>query len=126
MDEDKMALKVFEIGLLGDTTIGKSSIIRSYLGFEFKDDILYTKFFEKYETIITLENNERIKLTFFDTAGQERFRALVLKRLEPMNGIILVADLTNKKSFDNIKIFLKIFKKIFIIHVLFYSGTKQI
>ena len=46
--------------------------------------------------------NEDVKLVIHDTAGQERFRSLTTNYIKKANGILLVYDITDRKSFDNI------------------------
>ena len=107
MDENKIALKVAKIALLGDSTVGKTSICLTYKGIEFKENTLFTIGTDKFDKIIKLENGKEIKLVIWDTAGQERFRSIALSAIKSVNGIILVADLTKKKSFINIKMWLE-------------------
>ena len=107
MAEDKIVLTVAKIGLLGDSRVGKSSIIQSYAGLPFSENYLSTIGSDKYQTQFTLENKKNIKLIIYDTAGQERFRSIALNAFKAMHGIVLVADLTNKNSFINIKMWLQ-------------------
>ena len=107
MAEDKIALTVAKIGLLGDSRVGKSSIIQSYAGLPFSENYLSTIGSDKYQTQFILENKKNIKLIIYDTAGQERFRSIALNAFKAMHGIVLVADLTNKVSFNNIKMWLQ-------------------
>ena len=61
-----------------------------YLGIDFK--------------IRTIElDGKKIKLQIWDTAGQERFRTITTAYYRGAMGIMLVYDITNEKSFDNIK-----------------------
>ena len=107
MDENKIALKVAKIALLGDSTVGKTSICLTYKGIEFKENTLFTIGTDKFDKIIKIENGKEIKLVIWDTAGQERFRSIALSAIKSVNGIILVADLTKKESFINIKMWLE-------------------
>ena len=107
MKEKQIALKVAKIGLLGDSSVGKSSICQSYAGLEFNQTYLTTIGSDKYESKFTVENGKQIKLIIWDTAGQERFHSVALNTIKSVNGIVLVADLTNKDSFDNIKLWLQ-------------------
>ena len=102
MADDNVSLKAIKIGLLGDSMVGKSTIVTKFINLEFKDDLLTTIGSDKYDTKFKLENGETIKLIIWDTAGQERFRSIALKALKAVHGIILVFDLTNRDSFDNI------------------------
>ena len=48
-------------------------------------------------------DGKKIKLQIWDTAGQERFRTITTAYYRGAMGIMLVYDITNEKSFDNIK-----------------------
>ena len=102
MTEEKVSLKAIKIALLGDSTVGKSTIVSKYLKLDYKDDLLATIGSDKYDSKFTLENGENIKLIIWDTAGQERFRSVALQALKAVQGIILVFDLTKRESFINI------------------------
>ena len=102
MAEEKVSLKAIKIALLGDSTVGKSTIVSKYLKLDYKDDLLATIGSDKYDSKFTLENGENIKLIIWDTAGQERFRSVALQTLKAVQGIILVFDLTKRESFINI------------------------
>ena len=52
-------------------------------------------------------NNQRIvKVQLWDTAGQDKYRAITRNYYKGAHGIILLYDITNEKTFDNIKIVL--------------------
>ena len=102
MTDKKISLKAIKIGLLGDSTVGKTAICNSLLGLEFNQDMLSTIGSDKLETKFLLKNGNEIKLILWDTAGQERFRSVALKAIKAVQGIVLVFDVTKKSSFDNI------------------------
>ena len=52
---------------------------------------------------IQLNNGKTLKLKFIDTPGQERFRSLLKNLYNKSDIIILIYDVTDKKSFENIK-----------------------
>uniref|UniRef100_A0A667XYN4 RAB39a, member RAS oncogene family-like n=1 Tax=Myripristis murdjan TaxID=586833 RepID=A0A667XYN4_9TELE len=72
----------FRIIMLGDSTVGKSSLLKRYT-----EDMFL----------------ESINETFWDTAGQERFRSVTRSYYRNSVGGLLVFDLTNQASFDHIK-----------------------
>ena len=57
-----------------------------------------------------MRNGEQIKLIIYDTAGQERYHSICLKFLRLVQGIVVVFDLGNKKSFKHVKDWLKSIK----------------
>jgi len=77
------------------------------MGIDFREDTLATIGADKFETRSTLKNGEEIKLVLWNTAGQERFRSMALKSVRNAKGVILVFDLTNRTSFENINVWLK-------------------
>ena len=101
-DEDNQDFLAFKIILLGDSSVGKTSLI-----LRFCDD----KFMEIGTSTIGVDtktkdvrhNGKKIQLEIWDTAGEERFRTLAKNSYQGSDGIILVYDITQKKTFSNIK-----------------------
>ena len=60
-----------------------------------------------------MDNGKEIKLIIWATNGQERYHSISLQSIRMLAGIVIVADLTNKKSFENINIWLKDIKNNF-------------
>ena len=92
--------------IIGDSNVGKTSMLLNYtdnyfpeshlatIGVEFKVKELYT---DKYKIILQI----------WDTAGQERFRSITKSFFRNTNGIIFVYDITSRKSFKNVKDWIK-------------------
>jgi len=97
---------LFKLLLIGDSGVGKTCIL-----FRFSDDAFNTTFISTIGIdfkIKTIEiEGKRIKLQIWDTAGQERFHTITTSYYRGANGIMLVYDITNTKSFDNITKWLK-------------------
>merc|ERR1712110_303608 len=92
---------LFKLLLIGDSGVGKTCIL-----FRFSDDAFNTTFISTIGIdfkIKTIElRGKKIKLQIWDTAGQERFHAITTSYYRGAMGIMLVYDITNSKSFDNI------------------------
>ncbi|XP_075584813.1 RAS oncogene family member Rab10 isoform X2 [Dermatophagoides farinae] len=112
---------LFKLLLIGDSGVGKTCIL-----FRFSDDAFQTTFistiglfnflylfdciFIYHYLIIGIDfkiktidlKGKRIKLQIWDTAGQERFHTITTSYYRGAMGIMLVYDITNAKSFDNI------------------------
>ncbi|CAG2101597.1 unnamed protein product [Medioppia subpectinata] len=92
---------LFKLLLIGDSGVGKTCIL-----FRFSDDAFNTTFISTIGIdfkIKTIElRGKRIKLQIWDTAGQERFHTITTSYYRGAMGIMLVYDITNPKSFDNI------------------------
>ena len=101
MQNKKRPLEV-KIITLGDSHVGKSSLIFKFIEDKFSSSYMSTVGFDlKFKTIKI--NNEEIKVMIFDTAGQERFRSLASNYIKKANGILLVYDISDKNSFLNIE-----------------------
>ncbi|NXW38102.1 RB39A protein, partial [Phaetusa simplex] len=75
----------FRVIMLGDSTVGKSSLLRRYTEGVFLDAVNQTVGVDFYVQFVELEPGLRVKLQFWDTAGQERFRWV---RLRPWGGSV--------------------------------------
>ena len=102
MAEQKINLSAIKVGLLGDSSVGKTAICSSLMNIEFAEDMLSTIGSDKLETKFPLKDGKTIKLVLWDTAGQERFRSVALTALKAAQGVVIVFDVTNKVSFENI------------------------
>lgn len=97
---------LFKLLLIGDSGVGKTCVL-----FRFSDDAFNSTFIStigidfKIRTIDL--DDKKIKLQIWDTAGQERFRTITTAYYRGAMGIMLVYDITNEKSFDNIKTWIK-------------------
>ena len=92
---------LFKLLLIGDSGVGKTCIL-----FRFSDDAFNNTFISTIGIdfkIKTIElRGKKIKLQIWDTAGQERFHTITTSYYRGAMGIMLVYDITNSKSFDNI------------------------
>ncbi|XP_069031269.1 ras-related protein Rab-8B isoform X2 [Embiotoca jacksoni] len=93
---------LFKLLLIGDSGVGKTCLL-----FRFSEDAFNTTFISTIGIdfkIRTVElDGKKIKLQIWDTAGQERFRTITTAYYRGAMGIMLVYDITNEKSFDNIR-----------------------
>ena len=95
-----------KVVLLGESGVGKSSIIKQYATNTFDQDIessISTKYFSK--EIKLKESPKNIKFNLWDTAGQERYRSLAKIFYKDANIIILVYSIINQKSFKELQNF---------------------
>jgi small GTP-binding protein len=95
-----------KIILVGNSGVGKSSILYYYENkMKYYNNIL-TIGVEKYETTIKVVNkdntNSDIKIHIWDTAGQETYNSIVSLYYKHSVGAVLVFDITNSKSFNDL------------------------
>ena len=88
--------------MLGDSTVGKTSISNRFLGMEFEDTNLMTLGNVKMETKMKMNDGKEMKIIINDTAGQERFHSIATGTVKIAHGIVLTFDVTNPTSFNNI------------------------
>ncbi|KAM4600905.1 ras-related protein Rab-42b [Polymixia lowei] len=93
----------FRVIMLGDSTVGKSSLLKRYTEDTFLETINQTVGVDFYVHFLEVEPGVRVKLQFWDTAGQERFRSVTRSYYRNSVGGLLVFDLTNRASFDHVK-----------------------
>ena len=105
MEEELQELKL-KILVLGDSLVGKSSIILKYADNVFHENHLATIGVESKNKEI-IKGKYKILLNLWDTGGQERFKAITKSFFNGANGIIFVYDITKKKSFEGIKSWMK-------------------
>ncbi|KPP63135.1 ras-related protein Rab-39B-like [Scleropages formosus] len=92
----------FRIIMLGDSTVGKSSLLKRYTEDQFLENINQTVGVDFYVHFVEVEPGIRIKLQFWDTAGQERFRSVTRSYYRNSVGGLLVFDLGNRASFQHV------------------------
>ncbi|XP_057281093.1 ras-related protein Rab-39B isoform X3 [Pezoporus wallicus] len=92
----------FRLIVIGDSTVGKSCLIRRFTEGRFaqiSDPTVGVDFFSR---LVEIEPGKRIKLQIWDTAGQERFRSITRAYYRNSVGGLLLFDITNRRSFQNV------------------------
>ena len=109
MSQSEEDLTTYKIILIGDSSVGKTCIFKkltlgtysdkniSTIGVDRKSFIIELKINEDGEEI---ENSFRIQL--WDTAGQERYRSITKGYYKDSQALLLIYDITNKSTFDNV------------------------
>ena len=91
-----------KILILGDSSVGKTSLLLKYADGYFPTIYVATIGVEYKIKQINI-NGLDINLQIWDTAGQERFRSITKNFMKGADGIMYVYDITEKESFDNLK-----------------------
>ena len=102
--EDKK-IKEYKIVIIGESGVGKTSLLSRYLFNTFSSDRPTTISATYASKTVTIKDEKEIKLQLWDTAGQEAFRSLSKLFYTNAAGIIIVYDITRKDSFEEIKNF---------------------
>ena len=91
----------YKIILLGESSVGKSSILTRLIKNQFSEITVSTinEFYSEKEIEI---NEVPMKLQIWDTAGQEKFRSIIRNYYIGSSAAVLVYDITNRDSFDNV------------------------
>ena len=93
-----------KVVLIGESGVGKTSIISRYINNTFKSQLMSTpgaNFVTK--NVIMEDDNQSIKFEIWDTAGQERYRSLAKVFYKNAAVCVLVYDITRKTSFNELK-----------------------
>ena len=85
--------------ILGSSKVGKTSIIHRYFKNEYNDENISTIGIDHNNRFFKFGEN-KIKIDYIDTAGQEVFRAIAANYLKKADGVILVFDVTQKETFQ--------------------------
>ena len=92
--------------ILGDSAVGKTSMLLKYTDNFFPESHLATIGIE-FKTKEIKFNDYLVHLKIWDTAGQERFRAITKSYFRGSNGVIFMYDITKKETFKNVKDWIK-------------------
>ena len=105
-EEEKEELLKCKVILIGASSVGKTSIISRYVKNTFNANSISSSGASFYTKTITMDDeNQSIKFEIWDTAGQERYRSLNRAFYNKSNACILVYDITNRLSFEDLKDF---------------------
>ena len=97
---------VLKLLLLGDSSVGKTSILLKYIQDKFDESSSISTIGVDYMDKIIDYNNFKIKLQIWDTSGEEKFRTITKNFYRNADGLLVVYDLTRKETYDHIKIWL--------------------
>ena len=93
---------IFRICLLGDSNVGKTSLLTRFCDCTFKES--YNNTIGVDFRIVTLKYKDLvIKLHIWDTAGQERFKSIAVNYFKSSHGFIFVYDVTEIETFKNVE-----------------------
>ncbi len=89
------------LSVLGNSGVGKTSFIMKFTDNTFQESYLATYGIDFKTKFVTINNN-KYRVDLYDTAGQERFRSISVNSIRMSDGVILIYDITNELSYENI------------------------
>lgn len=96
----------FKVMLLGDSGVGKTCLLTRFRDGRFLSGNYITTVGIDFRNKVVTVDESRVKLQIWDTAGQERFRSVTHAYYRDAHALLLLYDVTNKTSFDNIRAWL--------------------
>ena len=98
----------YKIITLGDSSVGKTSIINRFINDTFDEELTPTLGIK--HTFKTLEiNNTKVKLSVIDTNGQEKYRSLSVSYFRHADVVLFIFNLNEPLSFNNIQEWINVF-----------------
>ena len=95
---------------LGDSDVGKSSIIKRIISNKFNDNIKSTIGIDFSCKTIKFGQNY-LKIFIWDTAGQERYKTIISSYFNGAKGVLLCFDISNRKSFERLNFWINELKE---------------
>ncbi|XP_068193499.1 ras-related protein Rab-26-like [Antennarius striatus] len=96
----------FKVMLVGDSGVGKTCLLVRFKDAAFLAGSFISTVGIDFRNKVLNIDGVKVKLQIWDTAGQERFRSVTHAYYRDAHALLLLYDVTNKTSFDNIKAWL--------------------
>ena len=106
---EKEPQDLMKVITLGESGVGKTSIIRRYIHNIFDENNLSTIGVNFSFKQVKLKNGKSINIKLIDTAGQEKYKALAKSYFKNVDAVLFVFDLNDQESFDYMKNWINLF-----------------
>ena len=93
--------------LIGDVSVGKTCLLSRYLKNTLPKTQGPTIGVEFATKNVSMKDGSTVKAQLWDTAGQEKYRAITVAHYRKALGCLIVYDVTNRKTFNNVKYWLQ-------------------
>ena len=110
MDDEEEDIIEIKIILLGESGVGKTSIISRYVENTFSEEVMSSNSMTYVQKELTI-NKQKIQLNIWDTIGQEKYRALSKLFFNDTKIVILVYSITSMKSFEDLSFWSSLYKE---------------
>ena len=87
--------------MIGDTSVGKTALMKRFITGNYSEQYISTLGIELFKKNVKIKN-ENYMYRIWDTCGQEKFRSLTKSYYQQADGIMLLFDLNNIDSFNNL------------------------
>ena len=101
----------FKLLMLGDASVGKTSLTHRYITGVFVDSPRLTIGVDFFSKKIRLDNNKSVKIQIWDFGGEERFRFLLPTYSKGSNAAFFLYDITSRKTLESLSVWIKIIRK---------------
>ena len=100
----------YKIIVIGDVGVGKTFMIKKFVNNEIPTRNMPTIGIEFAKKVVTLKNGSKVVTQIWDTAGQEKYKAICQNQYRDALGAVLVFDLTRFKTFQSCITWIEEFK----------------
>jgi len=101
---DGVVLPLYKLLLIGDSSTGKTSLLRRFVDDSFTPSFVSTIGIDfKVKTVTMPSDGTTVKIQVWDTAGQERFRTITSAYYRGAHGVLIVFDVTKTESFEHVR-----------------------
>ena len=91
--------------MIGDSGVGKTALLNRYANNSFSHTFVATIGIDLKHKLVSIQDEKgllhKVRLTIWDTAGQEKFRTITKQYLRGADGVVLVYDVSHRASFEN-------------------------
>ena len=101
---------ILKLLIVGDSTVGKTNFIMRFINDKFNESYMTTSGIDLKSKDIEIKN-KNIRIQIWDTAGQEKYRAITRNLFLKVLGVLIIYDITNEKSYNNLKTWVQLIRE---------------
>ena len=98
--------KIYKVVLVGEAGVGKTCIMTRFTKDKFDDEYITSFTAQFLRKTLEFADGKRITFDIWDTAGQEKYMSINKNLFQRVQGIILMYDITEMKSFQNLSVWM--------------------
>ena len=95
---------------MGDSSVGKTNFTNRFIENKFNSNYMTTSGIDLQTADIEIKN-KKVRIQLWDTAGQEKYKAITKNLFLKVMGAIIIYDITSEKSFTNLKSWVQMIKE---------------